>query len=188
MSVTVTKPTFVQVNGSAFNHYIKATGSNVRKAERTAWRKACRICDSHVLGCDLLGNDCGYAFPFLCSDGAWRNLNDFQPSTNSTESSSPIYDFVDLKFTRAALLGAIGLTARLDPTTESVEALGREIARYDQVSNHTILHFCEGEADSVFGPTYSVTTRAAANSPPSSNIGLHISNMHRTTKLPSSQD
>jgi len=97
------------------------------------WIEICPRCDR-----DILLPASGVAIPFLGADSVMRTVKDYDASTSVGAGS---LDFARFKFSRSALQSATKLIAVEDPTTSSVEELGRALSRHPTADK--VLEFSE---------------------------------------------
>lgn len=96
------------------------------------WVAVCPRCDAYALGAEMQNQ-----WPFLCADGAWRIVSDFD-GVESHTLDAEIFAFGALKFSGRALTDAIYRLSEEDTTTQAVEQQG---AQLDAGSD--FLDFCQ---------------------------------------------
>jgi len=91
------------------------------KFQPSDWVTVCPRCDAYALGADMQNQ-----WPFLCADGAWRVVGDFDGAVSHTLDAE-IFKFGALKFSARALTDAIYRLLQEDPTTQAVEQQGAQL-------------------------------------------------------------
>lgn len=97
------------------------------------WVIVCPQCDAYALGAEF-----NRQWPFLCSDGTWRVVRDFD-DTALQASDARILTFCTLKFSAQALDDAIHRVLVEDEGTQALENMGTQL---DERSD--FLAFCQG--------------------------------------------
>lgn len=102
------------------------------KFQPSDWVTVCPRCDAYALGADMQNQ-----WPFLCADGAWRVVGDFD-GVESHTLDAEIFEFGGLKFSARALTDAIYRLSEADTTTQAVEQRGAQLD-----ADSDFLDFCE---------------------------------------------
>lgn len=85
------------------------------------WVTVCPQCDAYALGAEFEKQ-----WPFLCFDGAWRVVRDFDGTEQQT-SDAKILTFCTLKFSAQALDDAIHRVLVEDEVTQALEGMGAQL-------------------------------------------------------------
>lgn len=111
-----------RINGRTLRNALKVTNAKHQfgKFLDTQWVDVCPSCDAVALGADT-----PHPWPFACSDGVMRTVEDIRPETYRFESED--LDFCGFGFSRSALKSAIQLAGIEFKTTKDVEKAGAEI-------------------------------------------------------------
>lgn len=96
------------------------------------WVTVCPQCDAYALGAEFKQQ-----WPFLCSDGAWRVVRDFN-GTAQQASDARILTFCTLKFSAQALNDAIHQLLVADGATTVIEETGAQLD-----ADSDFLAFCQ---------------------------------------------
>jgi hypothetical protein len=114
----------VKIHGRTLKNALETTKANNKfgNFSLTHWVEVCPQCDAYALGIETT-----HPWPFLCSDGVMRTVEDFNQHSQQFESEN--MDLCGFIFSKSALNSAIALIQIEDSSTEVVEEMGARVAQ-----------------------------------------------------------